>query len=193
MPDYSGLKVFLVFLAVIFGMIGYLIISGGIHEYKRKKLGRRLIEVAKIYGVRFYRNVDQDIVAVCTKRSFNNALIEHHELVKHYKAKLWDKVICYAYPTFTFAGSEQTLRPIHTGLRADLEKMIEGVMRGIYGGIKREEVSGEDYDEAASIIFVKDTRLFVPYSGFVSDPEKHFARFGETNLEEAIRVIDIKL
>lgn len=154
-------------------------------QTERKKRIDKIAGLLKDSGVRFYYNVSNDIVAVCTESSFQAGLAEHTKQVKDGKQKLWDKVVCTAKPTFTFAGSEQTLRPIHTGLRDDLDEIMGKIVIKIVGGAERYTLDRDDFEKVLKSILIKDSRLFVPYSGSVPSAEEQFNIYGSTTLKEA--------
>jgi hypothetical protein len=161
-----------------------------IEKYKLRKRGKKMIEAAKRFNGRFRCNWDHDVWALCTASVFQKAIEDHMLKVEQGTAKEWDKVVCYAKPLFTFACSEQTLRPIHTGRRSDIFPLIEGMMKKITG-ISKAVVSPEDYEKAVKMIFVRDSRLFVPYAGAPSDGEKQFAFYGKTTMAQAFQALQL--
>lgn len=158
---------------------------------ERKKHIEKITGLLKASGVRFYYNVSNDIIAVCTESSFQAGVAQHAQQVKEGKQNLWDKVVCTAKPTFTFAGSEQTLRPIHTGLRDDLEKMMDQIVVKIVGAGERYTLDQHDFEKVLKAILIKDSRLFVPYSGVVPSAVEQFKIYGSTTLEEARQYIKV--
>lgn len=187
LPDWFLLVLFVVIiLMVVWSVMGVVTVS---KRARRKNLGEQMIKMAKNHRRRFVLNIDHDITAVCTSSAFTKGLYVHHQMVKNGKIKEWEKVVVYAGPTFTFAGSEQTRRPIHTGARADLESIVGPIVMALTG-VDPDMVSSRDYEKALQIIFERDSRLFVPYAGSPSDGEKQFALYGKTTIEQAIADIN---
>ena len=180
MNDF-GFYTFLIFVSLVAVWYVWSSVVEKIRRNKKEELGKRMIAKAKWYGARLVRNIDHDVAAVCSKATFEDGLSVHHEKVENGQIKPWEQVVCYANPTFTFAGSKQTFRPIHTGLRCDLEDWIALKLQDITG-IRRDQVSRKDFDAAIEQIIPRDTRLFVPYSGSAS--EKQFAMFGKQTLDD---------
>lgn len=176
-----GLYTFLISVGVVFVLYVWSGTAELIRRNKKEALGQRMIAKAKWYGARLVRHIDHDVVAICSKATFEDGLSVHHEKVENGQIKPWEQVVCYANPTFTFAGSKQTFRPIHTGLRCDLEDWVALKLEEITG-IRSDQVSRKDFDAAVEQIIPHDTRLFVPYSGSAS--EKQFAMFGKQTLAD---------
>jgi len=148
-----------------------------------------MLEAAKKFRRMFVVNIDHDILGVCTSAAFMKGLNEHNRKVNSGEVKEWEKVVVYALPLLTFAGNVQTQRPVHTGIRKDLELIVRPMIMALTG-VDPDEVSKEDFDKVMSIIFERDSRLFVPYAGGLSDGEKQFAFYGKITIEEAIAVLN---
>lgn len=171
------------FLTVVVAVVWYWLgLAEKIRHNKKEVLGQRTIAKAKWYGVRLVYNIDHDVVAVCSKSAFDDGLSVHHEKVESGQIKPWEPVVCYANPTFTFAGSKQTFRPIHTGLMCDLKGHWMALILKDATGVSRDQVSRKDFDAAIEQIMPRDTRLFVPYSGNAN--EKQFAFYGKQELDD---------
>lgn len=187
LPDWALMALFLVIVLMLAWMVKGFV--GSIKQGLRKNLGEQMIKKAKNYRRRFVLNIDHDITAICTLAVFTKGLYAHNQKVESGEMKEWEKVVVYAKPSFTFAGSEQTRRPVHTGTRTDLE-LIAGSIIMVLTGVDPDTVSRKDYEKALQIIFERDSRLFVPYAGSPSDGEKQFAFYGKTTIEQAIADIN---
>ena len=191
MPIDFGFVLFMVIIVIMVGGLALSEVVKAVGKSQRNKRGVKMIEAAKRLGCRFCCNWDHDVLAMCTWRVFQEGLAEHNRKVNVGEAKEWDKVVCYAKPVFTFAGSEQTLRPAHTGLKSELDSVADMMMKSITGGISKSDVSLNDYDKAMGMIFVRDSRLFVPYAGSPSDGEKQFAFYGKTTMAQAHQALKL--
>lgn len=179
-------------IAVMFVVAGFYLwlrINPIIKRSRQRNLVGQMIVAAENFRRRFVMNIDHDIIAVCTSAAFTKGLHEHTQRVKNGEAKEWEKVVVYAKPTFTFAESEQTRRPIHTGVREQLELIVRPMFLTLTG-FDPDEVSKKDFEKALSIIFERDSRLFVPFAGSPSEGEKQFALYGKTTIEQAINDIN---
>jgi len=166
---------------VVWSVMGVVTVS---KRARRKNLGEQMIKMAENYRRQFVSNSDHDIINICTSATFTKGLYAHNQKVKSGEIKEWEKVVVYARPSFTFAGSEQTRRPIHTGVRADLELIAKPIIMALTS-VDPDKVSSRDYKKALQIIFERDSRLFVPYAGSPSDGERQFAYYGKTDIEQA--------
>lgn len=171
----------LVTIVVLGGCWLYYWAERALERSNRKKLGQQMIAKAKWYGARLVRNIDHDICAVTSTVGFDDGLSIHNEKVENGQIKPWEPVVVYASPTFTFAGSKQTFRPIHTSVKRDLDSWVALVLKDVTG-VHRNQVSREDFDAAVEEIMPRDTRLFVPYSG--SANEKQFVFYGKQTLDD---------
>lgn len=181
---------FWITVAVFVAVITYVPkVVARIKTSRRKTLGNHMIKAAESFRRRFVMNIDHDIIAVCTSAAFTKGLHEHNQKVKTGEAKEWEKVVVCAIPTFTFAGSEQTRRPIHTGVREQLELIVRPMILTLTG-FDPNEVSNKDFEKALSIIFERDSRLFVPFAGSPAEGEKQFTLYGKTTIEQAINDIN---
>lgn len=150
-----------------------------------RRRGSKMVKLAKSSSLRFRFNLQGDIVAVCTEKAFEEALVEHANKVEQGEVKQWSRVICFAKPTFTFAGNEEIRRPIHTGDRNDLDTIVMNIVERVTG-IKKKDVDPRDYDSAFRSIFIRDRRLFVPYNNInVKTMEEQFAFYGKTTIDQA--------
>lgn len=150
----------------------------------RDHRGKKMLNLVQDFPLRFYTKIKDDVRAVTTMQAFSRGLSEHDAKVAEGKIQKWEKVVSYAKPTFTFAGSQSTLRPIHTGLEADLKVILKRIIKEITG-IDEKDVTSLDYERAVEMLLVRDERLFVPYCGQVPNAEWQFKYYGDRDLANA--------
>ena len=180
---------FFVFMIFEISTIVYILpkVISIIDRADRRRGVKRMIRDLKMVGIRFYYNTDanRDVMAITTAEAFQAGLDLHKERVADGEAKVWDKVVVHALPTFTFASSEETLRPVHTGVQQYLERMIDAIVLDI---TKHDRVglSKREYEDVLKTILIRDRRLFVPYSNAgIMDVSKQFLLYGMPTLMEA--------
>ncbi len=163
------------------------VLCSGYRFYKESKSlaqTEKIIQLLEKSSPRLCYNKINDVVAVCTAYSRHQALDDHMQKIKNGEYNDWDKVVLYARPIFTFACSEQAQRPIHTGRIQDFEKIIDEIIHKVTGSKRKDLTDGERQDIVRTIL-VRDSRIFVPYSGNSVGGDKQLALFGKTTLEQA--------
>jgi hypothetical protein len=133
-----------------------------------KKLNTLFEDARKIQGC-FRLNTREDVTAICTNHCFEDALNQYGDKVDSGVIPKCEKVTLFVHPTYTFAGSIQTMRPIHT---ADIT-YLEGILHRILEKIANASVDfdctkpedRENFDRLGKIIFRRDSRLYVPFAG----------------------------
>ncbi len=134
-------------------------------DYFDRKRMKQIVDRLKKIGPLFCAHVKGDVIALCTLKNFDKAVVEYNNKVgTEGGPKAWKKVIVCVNPTFTFAGSEQSLRPAHTGKREDLEAMVRRMLEIMFD--KNDCLySSRFIEEVAKILIRKDSRLYVPFIG----------------------------
>jgi hypothetical protein len=155
---------------------------------RRERLIEGLVLQVKSSGVRFYGNIVNDIFGVCRADSHWQAEKTHSFLVEKGKLNGWDRVVIQAFPTFTFAGSVQTKRPIHTGLVTDLEDIVNGILVKMTG-YGRHNLSEKEFQRVMRAMLIRDSRIYVPFSDNGSNGQADLDKYGKTSLEDARRTI----
>ncbi|MES3004803.1 MAG: hypothetical protein V4690_01670 [Patescibacteria group bacterium] len=157
-------------------------------DAKKLALAISKLKAAKLL---FYYKTNNDVTAVCRGDSARQAEATHAKLLESGKINVWDKVVLNPIPTLTFAGSKEAYRPVHTGTKEDLDRILEDLIFEITGYKKSDTLV---YPDLLKTIFVPDGRLYVPYSdGGKKDGmgKADFDLYGVTTLEDARRAIAI--
>lgn len=180
---------FLIVLAAMFLILLLATLIESIWNKRKKSKHERHIQklclIMKASHVSFYYNIQGDVYAVCTPTAFKEAIADYLDKLANNQVLPWDKVICYANPTFTFAGSEQTRRPIHTGTLEDLDEILNQIIQRFTKTDPR-LLSRQDRSTVLQSFCTKDSRLFVPFSG--NNPftmEEQAKMFGQQLLSKA--------
>ena len=156
-----------------------ILVGRSLRTLQHRKELRVMRDRLKAFGAWIrYRTVG-DIIGVASDFEFQQELALNTK-----KIDPWDKVVLMFKPTFTFAKRESVMRPIHTGLREDLDEIIRTRVREITG-YGDEGLSGGEWYELLEIIMIKDERLFVPYAGTDAEGKWQFKIFGQKTLAEA--------
>jgi len=166
-----------------------------IDSWRRDRRGKKMIVAAKEHQALFRFNNDKEVTGICIGRNFEYALSVRWGKEEDHEVNPWEKVILQVVPTYAFAENEMLLRPAHTGQLKDLEIFIDGAVEKLTG-FKKSDVSWEDFEEARKIIFHRDIRLFVPYSGLsTTEGEKQYKKYGSNPWPEALedlqKVVDL--
>lgn len=170
-------------LSMLFVASVHVVHSRTLGRIKRRKI-RHMTEALKAVGVRFRVNTDSNVTAICTGEDFQDTLFVYMTNVDKEIIKRWEKVVLKVVPTFTFAGDDGSLRPVHTGSRQDLVEIGKMLVEKVTS-MSTEGLDPKELGELVSIIAVKDSRLFVPYAGKVSDPEADYKLYGQFTLDDA--------
>ncbi len=145
----------------------------------------KMIRKLKTFRNELCYNINNDVMAVCRNSTFNMGISEHHEMIGTGHFKVWDTVVSRARPLFIFAGSLETLRPVHTGLRTDFEEMLDQYILRVTNykltSIKDKRLA----DKVRSMILRRDSRLFVPYSATSGNLAEQFEFYGNKDLTQA--------
>lgn len=191
---YSNVETLITTVICVVVVWGLCTFVGAIYDdvilfLKKRKIDRMAKKLRAQSRFRYKSNIDHDITGICRGVDFDLALRLYYDDVKEGKLNPWDKVVCKVVPTLTFAGSSETFRPIHTGIRSKsrgiFEEAIEIVTEESLEGLDR-----EDIECLISIIVIRDTRLFVPYSGKSEMTGKEqLEMFGQYSHEEARKLL----
>jgi hypothetical protein len=112
---------------------------------------------------RFRGNWVNDVFAICTEADFQTHLSFYVKNIGKL-AMAYDKVVLYVLPTFTFAGQEDSQRPIHTGSRSDAENIFRIILKSQYGFTDDELFQVKFFEELISHLVKRDKRLYVPFA-----------------------------
>ncbi len=182
MVNYLGI---LALSLIVLGFLGFLFLIFiksviWIREWKVRIMSEKL----RSSGVKFRLNTDSNVIGICTEDDFQRALSDYMAKVATASIIPWEKVVLKVVPTFTFAGDEQTRRPIHVGVRHDLfaigEMLVELVTNMGTSGL-----DPTDLENLIKIVTISDSRLFVPYAGKTKDPLADYSLYKWPNLQDA--------
>ena len=132
----------------------------------RQKKMEQFYQILKNSGVCLYYNINSNVVAICTEKAFQDGLAKHYKKVKQSEISGWDKVVCYADPTFVFAPNNGAMRPAYTGFKKEADNILAEKMNQITGPTGKR--STKEFEYLLSAILIRDTRLFVPCQSEVS-------------------------
>jgi len=166
-----------------FFVVMYLFLKQMFRGMAKNKRGKKMLQLVEPFRDSLCVNSCEKIVAICTGTEFRQALKDYQDEIESGDRGKLDKVVLKIQSTFTFAENEGVRRPIHTGLRSDLEKIIGRFIFDITR-MHKNDVSDSVYEQALQIIACRDKRLFVPYA-VDAKIEEQYEFYGETSLLEA--------
>lgn len=157
---------------------------------KKKRLISKIRQGLFLTHTKFYYNFNAGILAVCSEKAFKEGIAEHMSKVKAHEIGLWEKVVCYAEPTFTFSEKSSNWRPVHTGFIGDLEIILNNLVHEATG-LSLETLSRKEREEALKHFLIRDESLFVPFSGSGKPSPHELGKYPPTTLSEAISQIKL--
>lgn len=167
-------------------------------EFKMKnnrvRTADELLAYAGLIVPQLIANMRDDVMAICSKESFDVAIQKHMDSVKAGNRRKYDKVIAYVLEgTCTFAGTVQTQRPIHIGIQKNLDALLSAVLIDPHGFnmeeiclvLKDRHLRQQIFEE----LYVRDSRLYVPFAGEYSKEWDMYVNNCPSSLVEAEGII----
>lgn len=133
--------------------------------------------------VRFYFNIQNNVIAVCTATSYRDLASFKREMEKP-----WLLAIRYVSEIFTFALKDERKLGVHTGKMTDLEGCLSAVIYKLTG-LSKEDLKPEDFRELCQIVMLRDYMLYVPYASGEKQMEEDYRIFPVYSLNEAKEAI----
>lgn len=130
------------------------------------------------------RNAERGVTAICNYANFQRVADAQFASAGSDPLQSARPIEVWTPNTFTFAENEQILRPIHTGTKEGLEKILaELVVKVTSRTIAEWEKIGVK-SQLRDKIVVDDKRLFVPFAGHTPQIERQLQTFRKRYPEE---------
>lgn len=129
-------------------------------------------------------NTETEVMAVCKYKAFKKLVDAQFASARLDAGQSACKIEVWEPDTFTFANNEEVLRPIHTGTKADFEKIIAELVLKITLTTPKEWEELGMGAELKKRIVVNDRRLFVPFTGTTPQINRQLRTFRKRTLGE---------
>lgn len=150
---------------------------------------QEMIDKARKIGPVFVINEKNNVMAVCTIHDFEKEEDLYAKKVEDGIISATEKMIITVPQTFTFSISEVDRRPIHVGTKTALAVMLATILDEHVDLINwkfDEENDLESFGKILKILFRRDLRLYIPFSG---NYELIWKIYSRVSFEEALHWI----
>lgn len=159
---------------------GFRWMSRSLDLWLRRNRIKYMISILRKHGPMFRYNIDRKVLGLCSEKGFKDA---EREFLKKPDSH-FEKMLLKVNPTLTFSMDLGSHRQVHTGYQYQLEDIMHQLIVRLTHKSTR-GLNPKELEELYAVIMIKDSRLFVPYTGTASEAKEQSSLCGQPTISFA--------